>query len=74
MLELMRRHLGETKLLITNWFLASVDDLYCRGRSQVVGLICSGDDVGVILGGRMSVENCRCNTWSEFKGKHLIYL
>ena len=27
MTELIRRHLRETKLLITKWFLANVDDL-----------------------------------------------
>ena len=33
MSKLIRRHLREMKLLITNWFLASVDDLYSEAKS-----------------------------------------
>ena len=46
MSKLLRRHLRETKLLITNWSLASVDDLYSGvmmfranlGRAELIHL------------------------------------
>ena len=41
--KLMRRHLKEKKLEMTNWFLAKVDDLYCPPAcdwgSRVSGLV-----------------------------------